>query len=650
MAALRRSTRAGAPLVKGNTAMKLSIPDNFAPLRDSTFLHEPSALPVRPRRDESNTHGAARMAEEYELQPWVAPERVAPHTTTWDYCYPIVENWASDSRGAESVLWAKRWHIPEEIRNQHMLVVSQPGGGKTQNFILPTLASDIADTERSVVVLDTKGDLLPFLQNLMDRYRPGQSIRVLNFADASRSMGWNPMHAVVRETRARRGDLSSALHELSSAVCWASEVRDDSTDSVFFINGSIRLIAGLGEGLVDSLGERASLGHVFELLEGPRQDLHGFAQRYRHTRGLTAFSSYLASGSHNAETVLADAQIRMTIWRDRAVSAVTAAHDLDLEALIQQPLVLVLQMREAEMERLRPVVNLFYASLLRLLMRVASECPNTRLPRPISLVIDEFATAVGRIPGFENSVNMLRSPRVSILAAVQSLAQIRQLYGEAYESVLAGFNTKIFQPNLEAIDAEYASQKAGMMSARLPEPEPLDPQRNAAGGMLPRRLFFPEEIARPPKHSVLGRPATVFMADLNPFQAWFLPAYQQPELRAFFALRPAEAALRSSPLEWNSEQRLREIHAALMGTAKSSPRSPSAPRLPGNDELIPPIPSARPPLRPQMPRLETPTSRPQPETKAKRPRKAPLDKQRDETRDASGTRDLGFDAPPPASG
>jgi hypothetical protein len=587
------------------------IPDSFDGLNCPKFLHDPRALPRRPRSDPANTFGAARLADTRDVDRWFEQAIHLPHSTHFSHVSPMLEG----PRGLE-VQWNRTLTLPERERNRHMLVVSQPGGGKTQNFILPVLYADIADTQRSLVVLDPKGELLPFVQAAAARLRPGQKVQVLNLTDRSASVGWNPLARLQIECARRRTDLSSALHELASTLAWASEVRRDSRDSIFFINASIQLIAGLCEGLLQGLGRKASLGHVFELLQGSRQLLRNFTQRYQHTPGLTTFTSFLASGSQNAETVLADAQVRLACWRDQTVCAVTGQDELDLQSLIEEPGILVIRMREAELDRLRPVINLLFTTLLQQLMREASEREGAELPRPVSLVIDEFASAVGRIPGFETSVNTLRGPRVSIVAAVQSLAQIRYIYDDAHESVLAGFNTKIFQPGLESIDAEYASLKAGVMSAltlHQTEPNPAQPlaeeHRELLGRLrhrhkssAARRLFHPEEIARPPRHFDRGQPATVFLPDTNPFQAWFLPAWRHPSLGLLIREGQAQfrrAADRAVPLDWNTRKANEALELLLRELLILKPPVPKP-------ESAPP-PPAKPPAKPRMRRKQPPT-------------------------------------------
>jgi hypothetical protein len=55
-------------------------------------------------------------------------------------------------------------------------------------------------------------------------------------------------------------------------------------------------------------------------------------------------------------------------------------------------------------------------------------------------------------------------------------------------------------------------------------------------------LLLPDEIAYPPEHFALGRPLTMFLADLQPFQAWLLPAHEDEHLAPLLRGAPKHAA------------------------------------------------------------------------------------------------------------
>lgn len=531
------------------------------PFEDEGFLYSREALPERPRRPHDCVHGAAHLAKENDLDRFLTRPAFDPHVTWLARASPLVEVTAD---GAElKPLFFRTLYFAEEVRNRHILVVGQPGSGKTMGIVMPLLYSDLTDTERSLIVFDAKGEMLPFVIQAAAKLRPRARVRVINFGDRRRSSGWNPLANLPTDPL----ELESEVYDLAYALCWASEIRPDSRDSVFFIGCAVQLIGGVIQALVLDPGERASLARVREVLGLPRESLKTFVQQHADVPGLAAFLSFLATSSHNAETVLADAQMRLGVWKDKDLCAVTAHGEIDFDELVDEASILVIEMREADVEKLRPIWNLFCTRLLDHLLKRASSARDARLPRPVSLVLDEFASSLGRLPSFETRVNTLRGPRVSVLAAVQSISQIQHLYGPAMDPVLTGFNTKIFMPGLERIDAEYASQLAGTTTVecvtRLEDVDKRSPRgfRTVSRhiGCAPRRLLFPEEISRPKKHFMLEAPATFFLRGTPPFQAYLTRAFELEGPAAILQALKADPSLarieRSAPLEWKPSSR-----------------------------------------------------------------------------------------------
>jgi len=528
--------------------------DDSTPFEQRDFLDSDEAKPRRPRRHPDAVHGAARLAQAADLERWMCAPAGDPHATTLTRWSPLVED--PDAPLGLGVLWNRSLVFSEFERNRHILIVGQPGSGKTTAFVMPLLFADLADRERSLIVFDAKGELLPFLHRAAAARGREHELVVINFGDRTHSAGWNPLQDLPRDPQ----ELEAATFALAHTLCWATEVRPDSRDSIFFIASAINLIAGIMQGLSTDKREQPSFARVREVLELPRDALLEWVRAHAEMPGLANFLAYIKSSSWNAETILADAVMRLSAWRDQDLAAVTSVAEFDFDALIERPTILVVEMREADVPRLRPVWNLFCQSLIDHLTRRAARAPGCRLPRPVSLILDEFASSLGRLPNFETAVNTLRGPRVSVVAAVQSLGQIGYLYQAARDVVLAGFNTKIFLPGLERIDAEYAAALAGTMSAELlVEFEEPDPRRRGEWKRVSRQrtstaraLFFPEEIARPPQHFMLGAPATFFLPQTPPCQAFVLRAFELPGtaevLRSLEREPLGDALLRPEPL------------------------------------------------------------------------------------------------------
>ena len=132
--------------------------------------------------------------------------------------------------------YKKTFFIPDETRTRNILAIGQTGAGKTSELIDPLIYSDIRCADRSLVIIDAKGDShhkhLPFLK----LYRPNQPVQVIDFADAARTThGWN----FLADYDDEQDDLNRA-----ESMCYA--VDGDAPrhwDNQYWFGGASRFIA-----------------------------------------------------------------------------------------------------------------------------------------------------------------------------------------------------------------------------------------------------------------------------------------------------------------------------------------------------------------------------------------------------------------------
>ncbi len=491
-----------------------AVPDSWD--FDAEFLSDPMHLPPHIPDGNSPLLGPSRRAREHDLYDLYReanadpePDELRPHTIVLDRVFPLVDEHIARRN---CVLGPMRLVLPEEMLNRHALTVGPPGVGKTTQFVLPLTASLLADRRRSVVVFDPKGDQFGVLRDIAVRAgRPRESVLRLNLTDPNGSLGWNPLRAGMDKTMA---------HGIASSLVLAVENKA-SHDGPYWRNNSIDILTGIMLGLAHTPSETLTLPRVCEVLDQPRPKLLEWLKAH----AVAKFATFLESGSHNAETCLSDASMRLVAMLDQDLCAVLSHAELRLERLFERPTVLVVEMDETRLERLRPIFNVLVQQIFDRAIEAAGRRPDARLRFPTTVVIDEFGSAIGAIPRFPIYLNTLRSRRVGVVAAVQSTSQIHSLYGSDAGAVLAGFSSKVFFPNLEPIDAELISAAAGTMTVRLPVADGRGMQ------WMSRRVYLPEEVARPRKHPILGRPVTLLLADEIAVQAYLTPSYGLLRLR-----------------------------------------------------------------------------------------------------------------------
>jgi len=123
--------------------------------------------------------------------------------------------------------------------------------------------------------------------------------------------------------------------------------------------------------------------------------------------------------------------------------------------------------------------------------------------RPVLFLLDEFPR-LGKIPAITDALATLRSKKITICIIIQSLAQLKMIYGHDAQEVIA--DTCAFKAILGATDAntqEYFSRLVGTFDKiRGSQSQSFDPYVGAPAGSgksfsedMEKRVIKPEEFA-----------------------------------------------------------------------------------------------------------------------------------------------------------
>lgn len=494
---------------------------------------------IRPSRSKNNELGSSDFATPKQVKRWTEPH--GKYDT---------KLFVDDVRGSTGIMLKHaELIIPVGERNRHMLIIAKTGGGKTTKMILPILYNDCMCPHRSTIVIDSKAEMWVKLAGLTKKYNPHKQVVLFNPLDRVRSLSWNILAKVETDTDCKL---------IANSVIMATDEPAAKQDSPFFRNSALQVLNAMMVGLLHDPNDRLSMPRIHELINlGMLKlcdwlDAHPVAARTTKT-----FIELARSGSQNADTIMSELSMRIQAWDLSAIRATTYYDEIDIETVIKQPTLFVVELRESELKMLRPLANVVVVEMLRYLTKYAEECPGQTLPRPVSLVCDEFASALGRLPDIHIKLNTLRSRNVSIIAAIQSIGQIKGNYGEDWESVISGFSTKIFMPTLDYMDSEWASKESGIMtvryrtSSRGQNRKIIENFANRNTGsneyVQQRQVLTPAEIGRP-----VDNQATFFLPETPVFQGHLVAFYKMPMMKKAFDEfnEPAtEVKLRETPIE-----------------------------------------------------------------------------------------------------
>jgi hypothetical protein len=495
--------------------------------------------PRRPAGWGNSLYGGADIARSDRLESLLSPP--------WDEedpcCFEDVSLILAD--GCQ---YKRRLYLPAELRNQNILITSVTGGGKTQRFLFPLLLDDLRK-RIPCVSLDSKSEQYDLLRRM--GARPGH-VEVWNPGDARRTTAAiNPLDLC--------GDDPGLVLDVCQTFVMADKENKSSGsgDGHWFDMNAARMIAGAVLEIRRQRGS-ACFADVLALLERPMPQIKKFFWNSR-VPFMASILSFIETGSHNAETILATARNASRLFVNPDLAAATSITEIDLDHVVQGRKILVVEVDPDRVAFLRPVLTMFFTLLFQRAIKISRQFPGGRFPHGLRFHIDDFAANLGRIPGLPGILNMMRGRNFGTFATVQTMGQLADLYGREFDAVLAGFGSKLFQSPVEIGDAEMASKMSGTTTLchveyidTLEETD-LEPARTTrVRRPVARSLLLPDEIRHAPNHFAYGSAATCFFLGLPPFQAWFRPIHEMPAWQGVFAAsrKARKRALRRRPLTW----------------------------------------------------------------------------------------------------
>ena len=504
----------------------------------------------RPERSDSNELGSGDLATTEQIIKWTKHSQKEADREE-DTAIHVKNLMGSNGIAVKDgeLVW------PAAERNRHILFIAKTGGGKTTSAILPILYNDCLSPHRSTIVIDSKPEMWGKLANMTRKYNPRKKIMLFNPLDTNRGMSWNILGKIEDDTDCKL---------IANTLISATDNPASKGDSPFFRNNALAVINAIMVGLLKDPNETLSMPRIHSLVQSGMKNLgdwlEAHPEAYRTSR---TFVELARSGSQNADTIMSEMSMRIAAWDLKAVRATTAKDELKIESLITEPTLFIVEFRESELEMLRPIANVIVIELLRYLTKQAEFQPGAKLPIPVGFVIDEFASALGRLPDIHVKLNTLRSRNVSIVAAIQSIGQVKANYSEHADSVLAGFTTTILIPTLDFQDSEWASKQSGQMTIRFKTATSNSNRKiiewftNKSVGsnetVQQRAVLTPDEVGRP-----LDKRATFFMPETPPFQGFLVPFYEIPELNYRLSDRKGgefygipELKFRDGPIEYD---------------------------------------------------------------------------------------------------
>jgi len=451
--------------------------------------------------------------------------------------------------------------------SEHVLVYAPTRTGKGVGYVIPNLLN----WPDSVVVLDVKKE--NWDKSAGFRSAHGQEVHLFDPLDENgRTARYNPLAYVRSEPMDLYDDLQRIAVMLFPAESRGDPFWFEAARSAFVaIGGYVAETPGLPFTIGEILRQFSShdLKKQFDKIIEARKS--GPSPLSRHC--VTALNDFLAASENTLNSVRKTVTARLGLWLNPRIDAATAENDFDLRLLRQRPISIYLGVTPDNLDRLSPLLNLFFQQAVDLNTRELPE-QNPKLKRKLLLLLDEFA-ALGNVQVLAKSVAFLAGFNVRLLTVIQSPAQLRAIYGpDLAKNIITNHAVEVvFAPKEQDI-ANELSERFGydtVKAVSVSGPKGLAARATSETVSEHRRaLMLPQELKALPKSKAIlllaGAPPIVAEKIVYYKDKAFLervlpaPILEPPKGRSNALLDAEIRELRSEVAELRAAFRLRPLN------------------------------------------------------------------------------------------
>ena len=452
-------------------------------------------------------HGTARFATKQEIR------------RTFTHVEYLPEAWRRGSRLPEAqglvvggVFKGKRVTALVDTDDVHTLMIGSAGVGKTAYFLYPNIEYACA-SGMSFLATDTKGDLFRNYAGIAKKYY-GYEAAVIDLRNPTRSDGNNLLHLVNQYMDQYQKDTSNlaakAKAEKYAKITSKTIINSSGGDAASY--GQNAYFYDAAEGLLTAVilliaeycpPEKRHIISVFKLIQdllapsgvkGKNQFQLLMDKLPPDHKAKWFAGSALNTGDQAMASVMSTALSRLNAFLDSELEQILCFDTvIDAERFCNTKSAIFVVLPEEDATKYF-MASLIVQQLYRELLAVADE-QGGKLKNRVMFYLDEIGT-IPKIESLEMAFSAVRSRRCSIVAIIQSFAQLQKNYGkEGSENITDNCQDGIFggfAPNSES--AEVLSKHMGnrtVLSGYVSRGR-NDPSQSLQ--MIARPLMTPDEI------------------------------------------------------------------------------------------------------------------------------------------------------------
>lgn len=346
--------------------------------------------------------------------------------------------------------------------NNNVLVVGSSGGGKTMSIIEPRL---LKTYNSSLVVTVTK-------RRIVEKYKPmfrkrGYSVMDLNFVNPMESnIAYDPLMFIASY---------SDITFLAESIVMANPRKERSNADPYWDEASTSLMSAL-IAYVLMTKENHSFTDVLDLLsELTIKECNGqietslddkfnwIAKKDPNCYAVTCWNSFRVLPIRTASCVYGTLNTTVdTIFSPELRNMIASKRKLDFEKIADRKTVLFISTSPVN-PSLNCFINMYYAQMFKGLFEYAETLPDGKLPIPVSVLCDDFATG-SRILNFPEYISIFREKGISVTLLIQSESQLEAMYSyEDAVTIINNCDTYVYLGGMDLRTCKNISERLNTM-------------------------------------------------------------------------------------------------------------------------------------------------------------------------------------------
>lgn len=443
--------------------------------------------------EEYGSHGSARFMEVKEIK------KTFYHREPGWFLGTIKENATFELNDEFAVHTLDN---PKQL-NLQVNVVGPPGSNKTTGYLYPNMfyLPDVyknLNEKADIIVTDPKGEILEQTGNYLKEHN--YEIRVIDFLHLKYGDAVNPLSYIQDQK-----DIMKVASGFVSAA-GMKNAKSQNADPIWE-QGETLLLAALITFVLEVFDkEEHTFEKVGEILGSPVIRDYNKAEKLFKSHGVTGYGEELWNKFLNLEDklrsgVVGGLSIKMALFSLDSVKRITKQNTIDFNLLgtkKEKPIALFIQMPDED-RTFAPIINTMI-SMMFTTMYATARLHSNRLPWPVYMMLEEIAN-IGRIPNLLELLGTMRGRRIYPMMIWQDLVQMKTMFGESWDGVIAKCDTQVYLGVNDQTTAKYVSDKLGKTTIRTQGNSAKDEGIMTSGKSISesynqRPLLYPDEVER----------------------------------------------------------------------------------------------------------------------------------------------------------